>query len=261
MAEVEALLREAEEERDAVRGAMKVVEGENGRLRELEARAAKKAEEKATEEGTKTEDVAQTPLKGHGKTEVSAKGTKWEVVEPEAQPKPEPNKVQASPANESEPEPQDAEPYTDNAHTWFESARADSATKESSPIVSPASNDDELDEPPSNDGHLAKPVADITSMPGSSKPYTDNAHTWFESARADSATKESSPIVSPASSDDELDNDGHLAKPVADIPSMPGSSSDLWKGQVRDREVTPPKTPPHVHPLPVETSPWAEGRA
>ncbi|KAG9094646.1 hypothetical protein FRC06_010614 [Ceratobasidium sp. 370] len=36
-AEVEALLRETEEERDAVRGAMRVVEGENGRLRELSA--------------------------------------------------------------------------------------------------------------------------------------------------------------------------------------------------------------------------------
>ncbi|KDN33263.1 hypothetical protein RSAG8_13645, partial [Rhizoctonia solani AG-8 WAC10335] len=183
MAEVESLLREAEEERDAVRGAMKVVRGENRRLRELSAGAAKKAEEKATEEGTKTEDVDQTPLKGHGKTEVSAKGTKREVVGPDAQPKPEPNKVQASPANESEPEPQGAESDMDNAHTC----------------------DDELDEHPSNDGHLAKPVADI--------------------------------------------------------PSMPGSSSELWKGQVRDREVTLPKTPPHVHPLPVETSPWAEGQA
>ncbi|KAF8600629.1 hypothetical protein BDV93DRAFT_260543 [Ceratobasidium sp. AG-I] len=36
-AEVEALLKETEEERDAVRGAMRVVEGENGRLRELSA--------------------------------------------------------------------------------------------------------------------------------------------------------------------------------------------------------------------------------
>ncbi|KAG9079684.1 hypothetical protein FS749_008311 [Ceratobasidium sp. UAMH 11750] len=36
-AEVELLLRETEEERDAVRGAMRVVEGENGRLRELSA--------------------------------------------------------------------------------------------------------------------------------------------------------------------------------------------------------------------------------
>ncbi|KAG8687511.1 hypothetical protein FRC11_007101 [Ceratobasidium sp. 423] len=51
------------------------------------------------------------------------------------------------------------------------------------------------------------------------------------------------------------------ANKAATIPSMPGSSSDLWKGQARDREVTPPKTPPHVHALPVETSPWAEGRA
>ncbi|KDN35403.1 hypothetical protein RSAG8_11624, partial [Rhizoctonia solani AG-8 WAC10335] len=129
MAEVEALLRETEEERDAVRGAMKVVEGENGRLRELSAGAAKKTEEKSTEEGTKTEDVDQAPLKGDGETEVSAKGTEWEVVEPDAQPMPESNKVEALPVNGPEPL-DDAESDTDNAHTSFESARADSATKE-----------------------------------------------------------------------------------------------------------------------------------
>ncbi|CUA73140.1 hypothetical protein RSOLAG22IIIB_10576 [Rhizoctonia solani] len=207
MAEVEALLRETEEERDAVRGAMRVVEGENGRLRELSAGSTKKEEEnpKRAEEDTKTQDADHAPFKGDGETEVSAKGTEWEVVETEA-PKPDSNKVEPPVANGPGSDTlDDAESDTDNGRTSFESARADSATKESSPIVSPVSSDDELDEP--------------------------------------------API------------DDHLAKPVADFPSMPGSSSDLWKGQVRDREVTPPKTPPRVHALPVETSPWAEGQA
>ncbi|KAG8704271.1 hypothetical protein FRC09_003657 [Ceratobasidium sp. 395] len=53
-AEVEALLRETEEERDAVRGAMRVVEGENGRLRELSASVQMNGGEGQTkdEEGT-----------------------------------------------------------------------------------------------------------------------------------------------------------------------------------------------------------------
>ncbi|EUC58675.1 GDP/GTP exchange factor Sec2p [Rhizoctonia solani AG-3 Rhs1AP] len=193
MAEVEALLRETEEERDAVRGAMKVVEGENGRLRELSVGSAKETAAKS-EEATRTEG-AEVPIKGDGETEVSARGTEWEVVESGS------DKVETGP----KPESQDAESDTDNGRTSFESARADSATKESSPVVSPASSDDELDEP--------------------------------------------APV------------DDHLAKPIAGIPSLPGSSSDLWKDQVRDRETTPPKTPPPIHTLPVETSPWAEGRA
>ncbi|CAE6506815.1 unnamed protein product [Rhizoctonia solani] len=199
MAEVEALLRETEEERDAVRGAMKVVEGENGRLRELSVGSAKETAAKS-EEATRTEG-AEVPIKGDGETEVSARGTEWEVVESEAHLKAGSDKVEKSP----KPESQDAESDTDNGRTSFESARADSATKESSPVVSPASSDDELDEP--------------------------------------------APV------------DDHLAKPIAGIPSLPGSSSDLWKDQVRDRETTPPKTPPPIHTLPVETSPWAEGRA
>ncbi|KAG8712010.1 hypothetical protein FRC12_003426 [Ceratobasidium sp. 428] len=50
-AEVEALLRETEEERDAVRGAMRVVEGENGRLRELSASVQMKIEGGGAENG------------------------------------------------------------------------------------------------------------------------------------------------------------------------------------------------------------------
>ncbi|KAG8792793.1 hypothetical protein FRC12_004815 [Ceratobasidium sp. 428] len=50
-AEVEALLRETEEERDAVRGAMRVVEGENGRLRELSASVQMKVEANGGENG------------------------------------------------------------------------------------------------------------------------------------------------------------------------------------------------------------------
>ncbi|ELU35491.1 hypothetical protein AG1IA_10479 [Rhizoctonia solani AG-1 IA] len=66
--------------------------------------------------------------------------------------------------------------------------------------------------------------------------------------------------------DDELDEHESKEEPseslaIADVPSLPSSASDIWKGQARDREATPPKTPPRVHALPVETSPWAEGRA
>jgi hypothetical protein len=54
-AEVEALLRETEEERDAVRGAMRVVEGENGRLRELSAGG------RASEDSTRPRTSEETP--------------------------------------------------------------------------------------------------------------------------------------------------------------------------------------------------------
>ncbi|CAE6501643.1 unnamed protein product [Rhizoctonia solani] len=220
MAEVEALLRETEEERDAVRGAMRVVEGENGRLRELSAGSAKKEEEKLEEESKP--DVDQAPSNAKEEPKDTDKAPEPEKVEVEA--KPDPVKVES----EVKPDPETAKP--------------DSNKVESLPLNGP--------EP--------ETVDDVESD-------TDNARTSFESARADSATKESSPVVSPVSSDDELDepapDNTHLAKPNTDLPSLPGSSSDLWKGQARDREVTPPKTPPRVHALPVETSPWAEGRA
>ncbi|CAE7205621.1 unnamed protein product [Rhizoctonia solani] len=183
MAEVEALLRETEEERDAVRGAMRVVEGENGRLRELSA-GAKKPEEIAKVEDTKEG----APVQG----------------------------------DDNKPEPELVEP---------EAPKPDATKPESIPL----------------------PIRDDDS--------DTNTRGSFESTRADSATKESSPIVSPVESEEPAPDDEPLTKPVADIPSLPGSSTDLWKGQAWDREVTPPKTPPRVHALPVETSPWAEGRA
>ncbi|CEL54368.1 hypothetical protein RSOLAG1IB_07018 [Rhizoctonia solani AG-1 IB] len=211
MAEVSALLKETEEERDAVRGAMKVVEGENGRLRELSAGIKKpdedkeKKEEQVVKSGT---DVELAVLEADGATGSDEKAEEPEkATEPE---EPTPVKTESSEwvsVNGSKREPDDdAESDTDNARTSQESTRPDSATKETSPIVSPVSSDDELDEPESKD-ETSKPLA------------------------------------------------------VAELPSLPGSSSDLWKGQARDREATPPKTPPHVHTLPVETSPWAEGRA
>ncbi|CAE6475963.1 unnamed protein product, partial [Rhizoctonia solani] len=149
MAEVEALLRETEEERDAVRGAMRVVEGENGRLRELSAGSAKK-EEKSEEEEAKL-DVDQAPSNANEESEDTDKAPEPEKVKAETKPdpvkveleikpdpetakpeaKPDSNKVESLPVSGPVSDhPDDVESDTDNARTSFESARADSATKE-----------------------------------------------------------------------------------------------------------------------------------
>jgi hypothetical protein len=155
MAEVAALLRETEEERDAVRGAMKVVEGENGRLRELSA------------------------------GQVSVDATKSEATKPV-----EPEK----PGRVSE-----------------DSAGAGQAAED--------------DTGPGR-------VSEDSTRPESTADSESTGPEW---------------VMTPDSNKN------------VPLPSLPASSQDLWNSQ--DRETTPPKTPPRVHALPVETSPWAEGRA
>ncbi|KAG8736075.1 hypothetical protein FRC10_009721 [Ceratobasidium sp. 414] len=46
---------------------------------------------------------------------------------------------------------------------------------------------------------------------------------------------------------------------LPDVPPLPASSPDPWKAQPPN--ALPPQTPPRIHALPTETSPWAEGRA
>ncbi|KAG9124283.1 hypothetical protein FRC07_012146 [Ceratobasidium sp. 392] len=77
-AEVEALLRETEEERDAVRGAMRVVEGENGRLRELSNRISEEAS-RVSEESTRPAPAS---------TSEPTKSAPSESIRPDTPPRP-----------------------------------------------------------------------------------------------------------------------------------------------------------------------------
>lgn len=183
MAEVEALLRETEEERDAVRGAMKVVEGENGRLRELSVGAAKALEEakQAEVEARKSEEVSK------------------DVEEAPEDVEDVPKSVEEPRIVEEQPRVETAELKTQGTEDESEESMQEPATPSS-----PGST---------HEGEILDKAAESLTVDGAQRAH---------------------------------------------FPSLPSSSSDLWKGQARDRDTTPPKTPPRVHALPVETSPWAE---
>lgn len=122
-----------------------------------------------------------------------------------------------------------------------------------------ASEDSPRPAPPS-----ARPPTPPSPTPEANKTVTVNKEV-VETATPNEveADKTIQPVEeSPASASPAMNGvaDNSTDELSVEVPPLPESSPDPWKAQAQIAG-SPPRTPPRVHALPTETSPWAEGRA